>query len=165
MVKMNTPIPETIHKISAEAENPAAPVNNSKSKQVVKEYISLLKGKNLLPVINESKLIKQYSLSPLVELDPGQVVKMLQAWFKTADDKTVKEGFPFGYFIKDYNSITPPEKVWTGTCLECYRQIYEGEEHICRHLAICDKCNVGIRYTGAKREDEILAQHECAKEA
>lgn len=149
----------------AEAREPSAAlsINNQKAKAVVKVYIEQLKKKGLVPVHSEQKMIKQFAASPLAAELEKQVIGKLKSWFKGADDYTVKQGYPIGLFIKDYNSIENPPRVSVGIC-ECGTVLYEDVDHVCQQFAVCEICNVAIKYTGKKRDKEILQQHTCDPE-
>ena len=164
--KMSEPIPETLQENSAEAgKNSAAPsINNQKEKAVVKVYIEQLKKKGLVPVHNEQKMIKLLNDSPLAAIDEKQVIAKLKNWFKTADEYTVKQGYPLGLFKKDYNTIEKPPRVFAGECAECGGPLYEDEDHTCKHIVLCEKCDVAIRYTGEKNDALILQEHQCDPE-
>ncbi len=150
----------------AEAGEPSAAlsINNQKAKAVVKVYTDQLKNKGMVPVHNEQKMIKQFADSPLAAEPEKQVVGKMKSWFKTADPYTVGQGYPLGLFIKDYNSIEKPPRIYAGECAECSGPLYEDEDHTCKHNVLCDKCDVVIEYWGEKRDAEILQEHQCDPE-
>ncbi len=157
---------DLINEIAEEAGNDsAAPsINNQKAKAVVNMYIEQLKKKGLVPVHNEQKMMKQFAASPLAAAPEKQVIGKMKSWFKVADDYTVKQGFPLGLFVKDYNSVEKPPRVFAGKCDKCNGPVYEDEDHTCKHIVLCEKCDVAIRYRGEKRDAEILEEHQCDPE-
>ncbi len=162
MDKKSEPLPETYQQISAEAgEPPAATLNNQNANTVVKAYIEQMRCMDKHPGHKTEQLVKKYNQSSLTAADVNQVLGKLKNWFKTADDYTVKKGYPFGYFIKDYDSIEKPPRVRIGNCPDCKGSLYQDEEHTHSHYVTCYECNTAINYTGSKRDDEILQRHKC----
>ncbi len=161
VVKKNTPIPEITSEIKAEEarDHSAASLNNEKAAAIVNVYIEKLKENSLVPVHKKEKLIQQFNKSPLAAIESDHVINKLRSWFSDADNQTVKQGYPFGYFIKDYNTIEVG-RIDAGLCEYCEKRLYEGVRHSC-HRAYCDQCNTAIGYNGHKRDAEILAVHEC----
>jgi hypothetical protein len=148
--------------------------NTSPPRWVVTAYYNLFKEyTNKNPNVNYARDIKRINesehISFIIADGPDKVLRKLRGWFAYDDDWKQRNNYPFAAFCKQYTSVKEagPEplehRILIDNCRECGGSIFQGIEHVCETIEICEYCNVGFKAKGPPGQ-WTKEEHDCEKE-